>query len=407
MIVKGSNQDRTRLYNRRVVLETVRLRGPLSRADISRLTDLTPPAGNGITRELEAAGLLRSEGRRRTARGQPPVDYIVNPEGGFSIGLQLDRDRLVGVVLDLAGERRARFETAIEDPRPASALPVLIHACRQLVGRARVPASLVMGAGLVLPGPLDEEEPDDPLRLPGWGSAAPARALMQATGLAVTVVNDANAAAIGERLHGAARDLSTFAYVFLGHGLGAGFILNGVPFEGSRGNAGELGHLIVDPAADGPARRLEHYVSLHALGSWFGARGRAAPRPEDLIDLLDRADPDLHAWLDAAARMLRPALTTLNELLDPQAILIGGLVPKPFIDALLARLEAPCDRRQPVLIAATAGTDVGVLGAAALPVFHRFAPSAVDLGRDARPHDRRPHQHGAVPTSVPILGEMP
>ena len=138
MIVKGTNRDQTRPYNRRVVLETVRLRGPLSRADISRLTDLTPPAVNDITRELEKAGLLRAEGRRRTARGQPPVDYIINPEGGYSIGLQLDRDRLVGVVLDLAGDRRARTECRIEDPRPEAALPPMIELSRQLIGAAGI-----------------------------------------------------------------------------------------------------------------------------------------------------------------------------------------------------------------------------------------------------------------------------
>lgn len=382
MIVKGTNRDQTRPYNRRVVLETVRLRGPMSRADISRMTDLTPPAVNDITRELETAGLLRAEGRRRTARGQPPVDYIINPEGGYSIGLQLDRDRLVGVMLDLAGERRARAECRIDDPRPETALPSLIAVSRRLIDEARIDASSVIGAGLVLPGPFDADEPDDPLRLPGWRSTDPANALMAAIDLPVIVVNDANAAAVGERLHGAARDLATFCYIFLGHGLGAGLFLNGVPFEGSRGNAGELGHMVVDLSAEGPARRLEHHVSLHALGRWFEMRGRMPPRPEDLASLVETGDPDLAAWLDAASAMLRPALTTLAALLDPQAILIGGLVPTPFIDALLDRLDG-ASRDRLHLIAATAGPDVGALGAAALPVFHHFVPGSTQLTKDA------------------------
>ena len=384
MIVKGTNRDQTRPYNRRVVLETVRLRGPLSRADISRLTDLTPPAVNDITRELEKAGLLRAEGRRRTARGQPPVDYIINPEGGYSIGLQLDRDRLVGVVLDLAGERRARTECRIDDPRPEAALPPMIGLSRQLIGSAGIEMTDVIGAGLVLPGPFDADEPDDPLRLPGWRSTDPAHALMAAIDLPVIVVNDANAAAVGERLHGAARDLATFCYIFLGHGLGAGLFLNGAPFEGSRGNAGELGHMVVDFAAEGPARRLEHHVSLHALGRWFADRGRPAPRPEDLAALVAARDADLGDWLDRAAEMLRPALTTLAALLDPQAILIGGLVPTPFIDALLARLNG-IGGSHLQLIAATAGPDVGALGAAALPVFHHFVPGSAQLTKDASP----------------------
>ncbi|MEQ9812462.1 MAG: ROK family transcriptional regulator [Azospirillaceae bacterium] len=373
MLLKGTNQGLARPYNRRVVLETVRLFGPLSRAEIARRTGLTPPAVNAITGALEDEGLLKTAGRRRGNRGQPPVDYAIDPRGGYSLGLHLDRDRLIGVATDLAGSLLARLEAPVDDPRPDAALPLLAAMCRQLVGRAGRGHGPAAGIGLVLPGPFDDKDDDDPLRLPGWSSAAPAEALGAALDLPVAVENDATAAAVGERLHGAARQLTDFAYIFFGYGLGAGLMVGGAPFDGARGNAGEVGRLIVDPAGVGQARRLEYRVSLDAIDRLFIARGRRPPAPADLTRLVTEGDADLGEWLASAGPWLDIGLQALEALFDPAAILLGGIVPPAFIDALIAA-TGPREDDRPPLIAATAGGDAGALGAAALPVFQSFTP---------------------------------
>ena len=123
------------------------------------------------------------------------------------------------------------------------------------------------------------------------------------------VENDATAAAIGERLHGVARNLDSFVYLFIGTGLGAGLFLGGHLFKGSAHNAGEIGHMIVEPDGRpcpcGNRGCLERYLSLRAAYECLKLpdADHAAPemlsallaRGDKRIEALDRFDPAAHA----------------------------------------------------------------------------------------------------------------
>ena len=153
------------------------------------------------------------------------------------------------------------------------------------------------------------------------------------------------AAAIGERFYGAARELNDFFYLFIGTGLGSGMILEGQPYKGAWGNAGEIGHMIVMPGGKacpcGNRGCLEQYVSLHAVSQTMHAVGKVAQSPEDIRRLYDANDPDLEDWIDSAAVQLRTAITNIENLFDPQSILLGGYLPDNVLSALVARLEPP------------------------------------------------------------------
>ena len=99
MIVKkaiaGTNLEQAKSHNRRVVIEAIRTNGALSRAAIARLTALSSQTISNIVEELEKEELLRPEATQKGARGQPAVPYSINPDGGYSIGLQLDHQLAV------------------------------------------------------------------------------------------------------------------------------------------------------------------------------------------------------------------------------------------------------------------------------------------------------------------------
>src|SRR6185295_19923461 len=117
--IAGTNLEQARSHNRRVVIEAIRTNGSLSRAAIARLTALTTQTVSNIVEELEQAELLRPEATLKGTRGQPAVPYSINPDGGYSIGLQLDHQLAVGVITDLSGTVRARFERPVDRPTPA------------------------------------------------------------------------------------------------------------------------------------------------------------------------------------------------------------------------------------------------------------------------------------------------
>lgn len=388
MLLSGTNIEHTRSYNRRVVLEAVRRHGPISRAEIARLTSLAAQTVSNIALELQRGGLIRSEGRRRIGRGQPPVELSINPEGGYTIGLQLDHRRLSGVLVNLAGEVRERSDAAIGRAAPDIALPCMAKTVETLLRRAGVAGDRVLGAGVVMPGPFDVDSLTSvgPTTLPGWRGVDPARLLSKAIGLPVLVENDATAAALGERLHGAARHLRTFFYLYVGVGIGAGLILDGQPYRGAWGNAGEFGHIIVASGGTqcfcGNAGCLERYASLHSAFAAMRAAGHDVGTTEELAAMAAAGDPTMTGWIASAATHLRLALNAVENLLDPEAILIGGDLPETISQALIDRIEplmpsvsARRGRDWPRLIRATAGAEATALGAAALPIFDTMSPS--------------------------------
>jgi predicted NBD/HSP70 family sugar kinase len=387
-LVSGTNAGQTRAFNRRVVLETIRVHGTLSRAEIARLTHLTPQTVASIAKDLSQAGFLHIGGRRKSKRGQPPVDISINPKGGYTIGVQLDRKRLCAVLTDLAGNVCGRRDTALDRATPEEVLPSICDRVAELVRRSKIPRRRILGVGLVMPGPFDvaERTVSGPAALPGWQQVGVADELSLKIGFPVTMENDATAAALGEYLYGAARNLRHFFYVFLGTGLGAGIIIDGQPYKGAWGNAGEFDHMIVQPDGApcycGNAGCLERYVSLQAAYDTLAASGRKVDSADDLALLCRSRDPVLLKWLDEAAGYLRMALNTIENLFDPETILFGGYLPDLLIDEFMTRLEplypsisVRRDRTQPRLLKATAGSGATTLGAAALPLFHTLNPN--------------------------------
>jgi predicted NBD/HSP70 family sugar kinase len=385
--ISGTNLEQAKSHNRRVVIEAIRTNGALSRAAIARLTALSSQTISNIVEELEAAGLLRPEASLKGARGQPAVPYSIDPDGGYSIGLQLDHQLAVGVVTDLSGTMRARIARNVDRPTPTEAMPLLAAISSDLIATSRLDRKKLLGIGMAMPGPFGVEGMTSvgPTALPGWQDFPVADELERLTGIAVTVENDATAAAIGERLYGVARKLGSFVYLFIGTGLGAGLFLDGHLYKGSRHNAGEIGHIIVQPdglpCGCGKRGCLERYVSLRAAYDRLGLADPDHASPELLEDLLAKGDRRFEAWLAEAVEPLRQAIDIVEMALDPETVVLGGFMPLPVIEALASRLEplhlsvsSTSARAAPRVMVGAAGKDTAVLGAAALPIFSETNP---------------------------------
>ncbi|MBB3544857.1 putative ArsR family transcriptional regulator [Rhizobium sp. BK399] len=150
--ISRTNLEQAKCHNRRVVIEAIRTNGPLSRAAIARLTALTTQTVSNIVEELEVAMLLTADAAKKIPRGQPVRLYSINPDGAYSIGLDLERDLAVGVLTDLAGRVRARVERAVERPTPAEAMPVLAEIVLELQQAFPLDSARLLGAGIAMPG---------------------------------------------------------------------------------------------------------------------------------------------------------------------------------------------------------------------------------------------------------------
>ena len=383
MKTSGTNLEHARAHNRRVIIEAIRFHGELTRAELARLTALTPQTVSNIVAELQEAEIVTSHApRRASGRGQPAVPVSLNPASAWSVGVHLDHQTLIVVLVDLTGEIHFRRLIMVQKPQPDATFSRIAAVLEEIKNCPKLDWRKVLGMGVVMPGPFGVEgiSSTGPTTLNGWEGVDVAATLARISGLPVTLENDATVAAIGERFHGVARQLSSFVYLYIGTGLGAGIFTDGHIYTGHAHNAGEVGHIVVQPGGRpcycGNEGCLERYVSLQAAYEFCGLDPHQA-LPDDLLTvdsaLFDR-------WVETALPPLRQAINMLECIFDAETIVVGGMMPAPLLEKVLARLppfyqsvRGRCLNGMRVKMGLT-GMDTAALGAAALPIFDEFNP---------------------------------
>jgi predicted NBD/HSP70 family sugar kinase len=345
-----------RRHNRSLVLSTMFREGPLSRADLARATHLTRVTTSDLAAELLADGLIEELGTREgTGRvGKPATMLGVVPDARFTITLDLsDDERFRAALVDLAGKVRDR-RVAERDGRAGPDAAALAHdLCADLAAAADRP---LLGVGVGSPGLVDPR--GTVLEAPnlGWYGFDLRAALGEGLGVPVHVANDANAIVLGELGLGGAAGRSLLL-VKVGHGVGAGLVIDGHLVVGDRFAAGEIGHVLVDPDGEDCA---------------CGRRGCletaiAAPR---LRRRSRQGDPV--AEHTAAGRRLGEALAPVISTLNLREVVLSG--PTDVLDETFreAALDAVRARTMPAvgdvvdLRFSSLGEDDVLLGAAML-----------------------------------------
>ena len=371
-----SSRARMPTPNQRVVLDLVRTKGPISRADIVRLSGLTFPSVSRIIGELIGRGFVAEKRQRRGGMGKPPTELEVNPKSAFSVGLSLDRDRLSAVLIDLAGEVLAQHRVALQRFDPQTVLPLMVDVTESLLEGQDIPKRLLLGIGVGLPAPTNDTA--SPGKFGDWESAAVTSALGH-FGCPVLLENDAVAAAVGERWYGVGRTLKDFFFVFFACGVGGAIVSGGRPYLGYGGFSGEFG-LIPVRDRQSENQTTGFYTSPGELVKQLSAAGQDADIG-DLEKLYNAGDETVAAWLRAAADALAPVLVYTEYLLDPEAIVFGGRLPANLVDALVGKIgeRLPAYRHeakayQPSLLRGATGEDAAALGAATIPIYRAMTP---------------------------------
>jgi predicted NBD/HSP70 family sugar kinase len=383
--VRGTNQQASAPYNRRVVLDLIRQQGAMSRKEIVDSVSLSPQTVTNITNDLEAIGLIVS--RRLKAdkvRGQPPIEFMLNPGAGGAIGISLENGKASAALVSLVGEVLQRRHLEVDTADPQRVLLAMVDLVRELRRGAQ---ERIWGIGVALPGPLVATEVSfiGPTSLEGWRDLSVLDDLRHATGLPVFYSVDSVAGALGETLFGVAKSLDNFFYLHMGMGLGGVLVDNRSAYRGASGNATEIGHIPVVKGGRecycGNAGCLERYVSLYSLAEAVGVdNGGIHDCP--ISQWIEQADqPAFAAWCEQAAACLRDAVCTIENMLDPHTIVIGGSAPKALV-AHLVQLAQPLARSVRGGVAGAAQRimlseheqDSSILGAAVLPLYDMLSP---------------------------------
>ena len=267
---RGTNQSGVRLYNERLVLSLIRRYGALPKADMARMTGLSPQTMSIITNALEADGLVRRGEPRRGKVGQPLVPYSLAAEGAYSFGLKIGRRSADLYLIDFRGGVVALLHETYPYPSPEGVRQFTLRGIDQLIRKVPEPLrSRIAGIGVAAPFEVwtwHEEIGAPKAEIDAWRDVDVARMIGALCPWPVYYANDITAAAAAELMFGKGADHPDYLYLFIGSFSGGGLVLNGHLFPGRTQNAAAIGSMPAVPRTGrGRGGRLPQLVNLASI----------------------------------------------------------------------------------------------------------------------------------------------
>lgn len=328
----------TRRLNRQRLLEAIRRLGPISRADLSKRTHLSPPTVSALVEELVGeAGLLREVGIGVSSGGRPPILLEFNADYGSLVGVDLGSRTVRFALADLQGRMIARDQQRTRADSFDAAIDQVLQGIEEIFKRAGRDARKLFAIGIGAPGMTDVTAGRviKAANLAGWTNV-PLREVVEARfKVPVLVDNDANMAALGERWQGVARQTNDFVFLALGAGVGAGVVIGGRLHRGHHWYAGEISRMTLDyrewEVDFGERGYLESRISAASIPEWSHARTLLERSGADreaamrvIIDAAREGDAEAASVVEELAVFLGSAVANVVAVLDPGLVVFGG-----------------------------------------------------------------------------------
>ncbi|GAA4045452.1 ROK family transcriptional regulator [Agromyces indicus] len=372
-----------RQANVKRVLDALRVGGPASQAALARTTGLSPSTINAIVRSLRDQELIES----RSLNGRESVVALVARRGAV-VALHVGATELHAALFDFERERRVDRRRAVIDDLSAAGPGMAAALVRELVAESELELSQVDVVGVAMQAPIARNAGTvaswAAAQLPGWRDAVIRDELSRSLEVEVVVDNDANCAGLAEWTWGAGRGSDDFFYVLGSSHVGGAFILNGSVYRGGDGLAGEIGHMVVDPAGPicvcGSRGCLTMYASEPAMLAALTSSNGDMRSMTDIIAASRDGDLAARGVLYDVGRLLGRALANVGKMMAPEVIVIGGelrTAGRPLFESLGSAVEVASLRAVSPTIEfrpAELTADVVLLGALVAGLEHRETP---------------------------------
>ena len=397
--------DHTKELNRRLILEQIRRREPISRSDIVDATGLSKAAVSSIVAELIETGLVEEIGSQSTAIGRPRILLSLVPHAAYTVGAELTNQECRVILTNLRAEPVARWVQPVNsaDLSVESLLDTLQSCVQQVV--AGIDPEQILALGLCVPGIVDPAtgQVAFSVLLP-WRNVALGEAAAQRFPYPVAVFSRGNAATWGERWYGAGQTAANMLYVRVGTGIVGGLVINGQPYLGQGFGAGELGHVTVQP--DGALCRCGNQGCLATVATVDALLSRVsqllredrenplwlrvhhdltALTLEDIVWAAEAANPVVVQALAETGRWLAIAVASAVNLLNLDMVIIGGPL-EQVGDRLLEPLRTELSQRalpthltRVKVVPSALKEDAPSIGAASLVLHELMSPNPLPV----------------------------
>lgn len=364
-----------RVVNRRLILERIRRLGKISRAELAELTAIRPPTVSAVVKELIDEGLVEEVGNGESRGGRAPRMLSLSGKTAHALGFEVSETAILAGLCDLNGNLTARTRVATNPATPEQTVARLHAIGDELLAGMSITWENLRGIGVALPGHLNPAQGvvrwSKPL---GWENVPLKELCEKAWGVETYVVNDSVAGSMASHFHGAGREVRNLIYMYLrfsvigAHsadtvhgviGMGCGIIVNGEPFHGEFGAAGEITTLVGHPLVDARDDQGAPFADLDAFVAALQAGQSSA------VAAMDRVARDMSHLVVHAVNFVEPGLFIVGS---DNAVLR---------DALLVRLQKILDDHRllheagKTKLRASVLGEYGVVRGAVVPVLQR------------------------------------
>ena len=324
--------------NRERVIGALRAQGRTSQADIARVTGLSRTTVSKLVAELKGSGLVGeldagTADPRVAHGGRPPVQLTLRDSSRVVIGIDFGHSHVQVAVADLAHNVLAeRLRYLDVNHQATEALDASVAMVDEVLAEAGVRRDDVIGGGIGIPGPVDRVRgtAGSATILPDWVGLRIGLEMEGRLGFPVDIENDANLGALAELTWGAGRDCSNFAYIKAATGIGAGIVIDGKLLRGASGTAGEIGHTTLDGRGAlcycGNRGCLETVASGPAIIELVGTPNGESLSLAVVIELAAKGDVRCRRAISDAGREIGVAVAGLCNLINPERVIVGGLL---------------------------------------------------------------------------------
>ena len=372
---KATHQQ-TRVHNERLVVRTLYDFGPISRAEVARLTGLTRTTVSDVVAVLLDDGVVREVGRGPSSGGKAPILVEVDDDARLVVGLDLGEEHFSGSLVNLRGEIRRTVALPVDGRDGDAAVQLVFDLLDRLLEGSTAP---LLGIGIGTPGLVDSRTGTIRRAVNlDWRDLPLGEIVGERYGVPVNVANDSQAAALAEYTFAGGDRVPNLIAIRVGRGVGAGLVLRGALFQGDGSGAGEIGHVVVDD--EGAVCRCGRTGCLETVAGMRAIEARAAAvagRPTDIAAIrraIDAGEPWAIEIGADAGRWLGRAVAGLIGALDVERIVLLGPVTElgpVWLDAVrgeaAGRALGQLSERTDIAVG-TPSTNVVIRGASALHV---------------------------------------
>jgi len=372
--------------NRQIVLNYVREREPISRAEIARETNLQRSTISAIVDALTGEGLVEEVGEGESTGGRRPTLLRLRTKEAIAVGVAITPTSTTVATSDLAG-RIVEQREFLTDPNPDKTLGEVIALVREFSVTNK---GSIEAVGVSLPGLVDPST-GNAIYIPyfKWRDIPISKTISAAVGLPVIIDNDANAVALAELWFGRPEvsDARDFIMVLVAEGVGTGIVFDGQVYRGQRGAAGEFGHMVIGtqapvPCSCGNRDCWEAFSSERAaLARYRNLAGEDQASQLSFRAMVDRGlsgEANAKAALGDTALCLGVGISNLVVGFSPEAVVVGGEIARAWSlveSALKETIEHSVRRGLPSarILPSTLGEDPVLRGALSLVLASKFA----------------------------------